>query len=99
LKNKEALPDWSGKCISMNLIDEPHSHDLENPHFKYHGGRLFIIGTIPDMATDSGWSANQIGGVAWDLVRDNVLFENLDSYIEGVRKSEEYNKAKKEKSV
>lgn len=89
---KEALPDWSGKCVSMMLIDESHSHDLNNPHFEYQGGRLFIIGTIPENATDSGWSSNQIGGVAWDRVRDYVLFENIESYVEGVRKSEAYEK-------
>lgn len=86
--DKEAIPDFSGKCISMRLIDEPHSHDLNNPHFEYQGGRLFIIGTIPEIATDSGWSANQTGGVAWDRVRDYVLFENIDSYTQAVKKSE-----------
>ena len=86
--NKEARPNFSGKCISMMLIDESHSHDLNNPHFEYQGGRLFIIGTIPEIATDSGWSANKTGGVAWDRVRDYVLFENIDSYTQAVKKSE-----------
>lgn len=89
---KDALPNWSGKCVSIMLIDESHSHDLNDPHFEYQGGRLFIIGTVPDVATTSGWSANQVGGVAWDQVRDYVLFENLESYIEGVSKSEAHEK-------
>ena len=88
--DKDFLPDFSGKCISMTLIDEEHSHDLDNPHFEYQGGRLFIIGTIPEIATDSGWSGNQIGGVAWDRVRDYVLFDNLETYIEAVQKSAAY---------
>jgi hypothetical protein len=86
--DRDSIPDFSGKCISMMLIDESHSHDLNDPHFEYQGGRLFIVGTIPEIATESGWSGNQIGGVAWDRVRDYVLFENLESYIEGVKKSE-----------
>ena len=88
--DKDALPDFSGKCISMMLIDESHSHDLNNPHFEYQGGRLFIIGTIPEIATTSGWSGNQIGGVAWDRVRDYVIFENFEAYLECVRKSESH---------
>lgn len=91
--NKDTLPNWSGKCVSMMLIDESHSHDLNDPHFEYQGGRLFVVGTIPEVATDSGWSANQIGGVAWDRVRDYVLFENVESYMQGVLRSEEYEKS------
>ena len=86
--NKETLPDFSGKTISMMLVDESHSHDLNDPHFEYQGGRLFIIGVIPMIATDSGWSGNQIGGVAWDRVRDYVLFPNLETYEKAVEKSE-----------
>ena len=86
--DRDSTPDFSGKCISMMLINESHSHDLNEPHFEYQGGRLFIVGTIPEIATDSGWSGNQIGGVAWDQVRNYVLFENLESYIKGVKKSE-----------
>ncbi len=71
----------------MMLIDESHSHDLSNPYFEYQGGRLFIVGIIPQGATESDWSGNQIGGVAWDRVREYVLFENLETYIEGVKKS------------
>lgn len=86
--NKVALPNFSGKCISMMLINESHSHDLNNPHFEYQGGRLFIIGTIPEGASESDWSGNQTGAVAWDRVRDYVLFDNLETYTNAVKKSE-----------
>lgn len=86
--NKDSLPDFTGKCISLMLIDEIHSHDLNNPHFEYQGGRLFIVGIIPEISTVTGWSGNQIGGVAWDRVRDYVLFQNFESYVEAVQKSE-----------
>lgn len=89
--NKDSLPDFSGKCISLMLIDEKYSHDLNDPHFEYQGGRLFIVGIIPEISTSSGWSGNQIGGVAWDRVRDYVLFQNFESYLEAVQKSEMQN--------
>jgi hypothetical protein len=84
------LPDFSGKTISMMLIDEAHSHDLDNPHFEYQGERLFIIGTIPAISTDSGWNGNQIGAVAWERVRNYTLFPNLETYIKAVEKSDSF---------
>lgn len=86
--NKDAIPDFSGKTISMMLVDESHSHDLDDPHFEYQGGRLFIIGTVPIVATDSGWNGNQTGAVAWECVRDYTLFPNLETYIKAVNQSE-----------
>lgn len=88
--NKDSLPDFSGKCISMSVIDSECSHDLFDPHFEYQGGVLFIIGTIPVGATDSGWDANQIGSVAWSGVRNYILFNDLDSYIKAVAISDAY---------
>lgn len=86
--DKDLLPDFSGKTISIMLINETHSHDLDNPHFEYQGGRLFIVGTIPEVATVSGWNAHHVGAVAWDQVRDYTLFPNLDEYAKAVKKSE-----------
>ena len=84
------LPDFSGKTISMMLIDEDHSHDLDNPHFEYQGERLFIIGTIPAISTESAWNGNQIGAVAWERVRNYTLFANLETYIKAVEKSDSF---------
>jgi len=87
---QDKLPDFSGKCISMALLGDQESHDLNNPYFEYQGGQLFIVGTIPRRATDSGWSANQVGAVAWSQVRNYVLFNNLAEYERAVAISETY---------
>ena len=89
--DKDSLPDFSGKTISMMLINESHSHDLDNPRFEYQGGRLFIVGTIPKVATESGWNALHVGAVAWDQVRDYTLFPDLAAYETAVAKSESEN--------
>ncbi len=86
---KEKLPDFSGKCLSIALRDDSFSHDLYDPHFEYQGGILFIIGTIPKGATESDWSANHTGAVAWSSVKDYVIFENLNDYNKSINKSEE----------
>ena len=81
------------------LVDDSSSHDLDNPRFEYQGDRLFIIGTIPVISTDSGWSGNQIGGVAWDLVKEYVLFPDLETYTRSVKKSESFDKSSSNEST
>ena len=87
---KDKLPDFSGKCISMRVRDSEFSHDLYDPHFEYQGGVLFIVGTIPKGSTDSGWDEGQIGAVAWSGVRNYILFQDLDSYSKAVEISENF---------
>ena len=78
MENDNLLPDFSGKCISISVVNESHNHDLNDPHFEYQGGRLFIVGLIPETSTDSGWSDNQVGAVAWEQVLNYVLFDNIE---------------------
>ncbi|NVK58383.1 MAG: hypothetical protein HWE26_22590 [Alteromonadaceae bacterium] len=81
-------PNFEGKCLSLRLIDSEVSHDLFSPTFELQAGRLFLIGTIPEEATDSGWDANKIGAVLWEQVRNYVVFDSLEAYKEAVAKSE-----------
>lgn len=88
--NKDNLPDFSGKCLSLRIHDSEHSHDLCDPRFEYQGGRLFLVGTIPPGSSESGWDANQKGAVAWDAVRNYVLFDSLDAFTRAVEISDAY---------
>lgn len=81
-------PNFEGKCLSLRLIDSEASHDLLSPKFELQAGRLFLVGTIPAEATDSGWDANKIGAVLWDQVRNYIVFDSLEDYKEAVAKSE-----------
>lgn len=90
MSGSDTLPDFSGKCISISLIDETHSHDLYNPYFELQAGRLFIVGKITSGATDSGWSVNQTGAVAWERVESYVLFDNIETYKQAIKVSEDY---------
>ncbi len=89
---KEKLPDFSGKCISITIKDDSLSHDLNNPHFELQGGRLFVVGTVPEGATKSNWVVNCQSGVAWDRVTDYFIFENLESYKKAIKISAEFHK-------
>ena len=94
--NKDHLPDFTGKCISMLIMDDSVSHDLCNSHFEYQGGRLFIVGTIPEGSTGSGWNTKCIGAVAWDRVTDYTLFEDQASYTKAIKTSDAYEKNKEQ---
>jgi hypothetical protein len=91
-KLMENLPDLSGKCVSITIMDDDTSHDLNDPHFEIQGGRLFIAGTVPDGATSSNWVVNCQSVIAWDRVTDYFIFENLESYIKAIEISADYHK-------
>jgi hypothetical protein len=88
--NKENIPDFSGKCISMSLINSESSHDLENPYFEYQCGKLFIVGTIPLGCSESGWDAGHIGAAEWAQVDSYVLFDSIHEYTVAVKKSRSF---------
>lgn len=88
-QDKDFLPDLSGKCVSINIIDNTASHDLNNPRFEYQGGRLFIIGTVPKGATVSDWSSGRESVIAWERVTDYFVFKDLDDYYRAIKKSDE----------
>jgi len=86
--NKHDLPDFSGTCLSLRILESEHSHDLYDPHFEVQAGRLFLVGTIPHGSSDSGWDASQKGAVAWEHVRSYVLFESLEAFGRAIEISE-----------
>jgi len=89
-----ALPDFSGKCLSITIADDDVSHDLYDPHFEYQGNRLFLIGTVTEESTDSKWNANCQGGIAWDRVTDYFVFKDLEAYREAVKISADHEASK-----
>ena len=88
--DKDSLPDFTGKCLSIRIEHSDYSHDLFDPHFEYQGGRLFLIGTIPEGSSESGWDNNQIGAIDWARVRNYILFNSIDEYFQAVKVSESH---------
>jgi hypothetical protein len=72
------------------VLESEHSHDLHDPFFELQAGRLFLVGTIPQGSSASGWDSNQIGAVAWESVRSYVLFESLETFTRALEISESY---------
>lgn len=96
--SQKNMPDFSGKCLSIKLVDDDTNHDLFDPHFEVQGERLFLIGTVPVGATRADWAADCIGAVAWDRVADYFVFDSLQAWEKGAKKSEDYYKKKKKKA-
>lgn len=93
LKN---VPDFSGKCLSIILIDDEVNYDLNNPYFELQGGRLFIVGTVPPGASSSDWAVNSQSAVAWDQVTNYFAFDSLEQWAKATKVSEDYEKNNKE---
>jgi len=93
LKN---VPDFSGKCLSIELINDEINYDLNNPHFELQGGRLFIVGTVPPGATSSDWAVNSESSVAWDQVANYFVFDSLDHWVKATKISWDYEKKNKQ---
>jgi len=97
LRQSTNLPDFSGKCLSITLKDSKYNHDLIDPFLEYQGDKLFIIGTIPKGATDSNWTKNKIGAVAWDSVEEYIVFDSFEDYKKAINISDKHDKKRKKK--
>ncbi len=84
------FPNFSGKCLSLRIIDSESSHDLFDPKFENQAGRLFLVGTIPSGSSESGWDTNKTGAIAWELVRNYVVFDSLADFTRAIEISENY---------
>lgn len=79
----ESVPDFSGKVVLLYVADAPHGIAdgvvFEYPEFRTMGGRLFLLGRIPEVLGQE-WVAKLQTGVAWDSVTSYVLFDSREDY-------------------
>ena len=92
MKKTYKLPDFSGKCLSIKIRENPYALGLNDPHFEYQGDRLFIIGTIPQGAAGSNWELGAQRAIAWKLVTDYLVFDSLHTFENAIKKSIQYQK-------
>lgn len=83
-------PDFTGKVISITIIDDEQNNDMISPTFEMQAGRLFICGEVPKGASRSNWCAGKMSAVAWDRVTDYIVFDSLDDYKAAIEISENY---------
>ena len=80
---QNALPKLSGKIVVLYLVNRSLEHVavLEDPHFENLGGRLFIVGVVPDGTSPNDWAAGVTSTVAWDRVEEYLVFDTLEQYL------------------
>ncbi|MFZ5571667.1 MAG: hypothetical protein ACOZF0_14795 [Thermodesulfobacteriota bacterium] len=82
----EALPDFHGKIVVFYISNAPDSLQdgavLEYISFKQFGGKLFVVGRVPEIDAENGdWIANLQGGIAWDAVTSYLIFDSRENYL------------------
>ena len=79
--------NFENKIVSFSTVGTSYNHDLASPEFKEIKGRVFLTGKIPNGCSESGWSDNKMGGIAWDSVTDFIVFDSHKEYLEATEKS------------
>src|ERR1044071_2359643 len=78
---KQNLPDFDGKVVSVVCKNEDTGQLIRSPRFQKQGGRLFIVGTVPEDASQDNWMEALPCAIAWDTVQDYVIFESMADYL------------------
>ena len=77
------LPDFAGKLLILYVSNPPRGMEagafLEFAEFKQYGGRLFLVGRVPERG-DSGWASRLPSAIAWDSVVHYLVFETREDY-------------------
>ena len=79
------LPDFSGFVLQLSLSNTGASEYavdsvlLEYPEWRHVGGRLFLVGRMPEVDATS-WVAGRETGVAWENVSSYVVFRSREEY-------------------
>ena|ERR1035441_5131718 len=78
---KTQLPDFEGKVVSVVCKNEDTGQLIRSPKFEGQGGRLFLVGTVPEDASQDNWMEDLPCAIAWDTVQDYVIFDSMSDYL------------------
>jgi hypothetical protein len=80
---KQHLGDFDGKVVSVVCKNENTCQLIRSPRFQKLGGRLFIVGTVPEDASQDPESVfdatalSKLVGAAYTDMKDRVRAESL----------------------
>jgi hypothetical protein len=80
-KKKERLPDFTGKLVSVGLVDG-EARSVDCPHWEIQGNKLFLVGTVPRGGSPKDWCIGIKSAIAWDQVTDYLAFDSAAQYRE-----------------
>ena len=80
---KKSKHPFTGKLVYVALIgDKRYNLTVHRPHWEKHGGRHFLVGTVPPGGSSRDWSVGAVAGIAWDQVTDYMVFDSIEDYHE-----------------
>ncbi len=79
---EDTLPDLSGRIVVLYLHGrrDPDGSVLQDASFQRQGGRLFLVGKIPEGVSANDWVQGIESAVAWDRVEEYLVFGSLEDY-------------------
>jgi hypothetical protein len=77
---KTIVPNFKGKVLYVVFAGKDSSRAIENARFERQCGRLFLVGTSPEDASEKDWITGLRYAVAWDSVIDYVVFNSFEEY-------------------
>ena len=77
---KNTLPDFTNKVVSVSFVGADDSQAIQNPHWEMHGGRIFLVGTVPRGGSTRDWCKDVLAAAAWDKVSDCLVFDSVADY-------------------
>jgi hypothetical protein len=76
-----SVPDLSNKVVYIYQVNRDHEVTLQNPTYEEHGGKLFLVGTIPDGGSNNDWLSGLKTFVSWEHITELVIFDSLEEYL------------------
>lgn len=71
--------DFTGKIISFSTKDDALA--VKNCRFQTIQSRVFVTGEIAKGSTTNDWAENVKCAIAWNEVRDLMIFNSEQEYI------------------
>ncbi|GEM_PF-4551044 len=79
--------NFENKIVSFSVGENSYNHEIISPQFEEINRRVFLAGKIPIGSSESGWSDEKNGGVAWGSITDFLIFDLLEEYLKATEKS------------
>lgn len=84
MMKEDNLPDFTDKVLSVYINGPSESKGIAYPRFQEQGGRLFLVGVVPETSSLADWVKGHTCAIAWDSITDYLVFDSEEQYVERV---------------
>jgi len=82
---KTNIPRFDDKVVSVVCANEDTGQLIYSPQFERQGGRMFIVGSVPNESSQDNWMEGLTTAIAWDTVQDYVVFDSMADFIQRLK--------------